>query len=362
MSGTGSDIDGGIASHVGTDVDSDIDLARVQEEIAEEVRRRRAAGDFPPGLEQELDAMFARYAPAGTSDDFDDVLAAAEAQSFIHADVPTASQRRPLGYVKRALRKVMAWYMRFLAQQVTAFAGTVTRAVALLGHRVESLERVTLVRRPALVAPAVDASAVVVPALAGTRGRVLHAECGDGALVRALVDAGVDAYGVEPMEAAAAEASDAGLDVRTDTALAHLRKLGDAALAAVVLSGCTDTLAAGDRLAVIGEAARVLAPGGALVVVSAGPRAWARGVGAVVADLSPGRPWHPETWAHVLSEHGLVAGRTCPLPSGSSPRAPLAPVPAATPAADVLNANLERLNAELFADDAYAVVAERPTP
>jgi hypothetical protein len=343
-----------------SDVGSGIDLARVQEEIAEEVRRRRAAGDFPPGLEQELDAMFARYAPAGTSDDFDDVLAAAEAQSFIHADVPTASQRRPLGYVKRALRKTMAWYMRFLAQQVTAFAGTVTRAVALLGHRVESLERVALVRRPALVAPAVDATAVAVPALAGARGRVLHAESGDGALVRALVDAGVDAYGVEPVEAAAVAASEAGLDVRADTALSHLRKLGDAALAAVVLSGCTDTLAPGDRLAVISEAARVLVAGGVLVVVSAGPRAWARGVGAVVADLSPGRPWHPETWSHVLRQHGLAVARTCAVPSAAPPAAPLAPVPAATPGADVLNANLERLNAELFADDAYAVVAERP--
>jgi hypothetical protein len=332
---------------------SDIDLSRIQDEIAEEVRRRRAAGDFPPGLEQELDAMFARYAPAGTSDDFDDVLGAAEAQSFIHADVPTASQRRPLAYVKRVLRKTMAWYVRFIAQQVTAFAGTLTRAVALLGHRVESLERVTLVARPPLPAPSVDASAVLVPALTGVRGRVLHAECGTGALVQALVAAGVDAYGVEPVEADAVDAAQSGLDVRVDTALAHLGKLAQAALGGVVLSGCVDWLAPGDVLLLVSTAARALVPGGVLAVTSVGPRA----VSPVVADLSPGRPFHAETWRHVLSQQGLAVSRVAAL-SGPSPV--LAPVPASTPGADVLNANIERLNAELFAGDAYAIVAHKP--
>ena len=340
-----------------TETGSDIDLARIQEEIAEDVRRRRAAGDFPPGMEQELDAMFARYAPAGTSDDFDDVLSAAEAQSFIHAEVPTASQRRPLGYVKRLLRKTMAWYMRFLAQQVTAFAGTVTRAVALLAHRVDSLERVTLVTRPQVEPPSVDASATVLAALSGTRGRVLHAECGRGALLRSLVDGGVDAYGVEPVEAAADAALQSGLDVRADTALAHLQKLPEGALGGVVLSGCSDWLAPGDLLAVASLAARALAPGGVLVVVSVGPRAWARGLGAVVADLSPGHPLHAATWRHLLSERGLSVERVTPLATRTSG---LSPVPGATPGAEVLNANLERLNAELFTDDAYAVVACKP--
>jgi SAM-dependent methyltransferase len=340
-----------------TDIGSDIDMARLQEEILEEVRRRRASGDFPPGLEQELDAMFARYAPAGTSDDFDDVLSAAEAQSFIHADVPTGSQRKPLGYVKRVLRKTMAWYMRFVAQQVTAFAGTVTRAVALLAHRVDSLERVTLVSRPSLVAPLVDASGAVVPLLAGVPGRVLHAECGSGTLLRALVGSGVDAYGVEPVEAAADLALQAGLDVRVDSALSHLQKLSDGTLGGIVLSGCTDWLAPGDLLAVASLAARALVPDGVLVVVSMGPRAWARGHGAVVADLSPGHPLHPETWRHVLSERGLTVSHVVGLwPAGTV----LSPVPVGTPGAEVLNTNIELLNASLFTDDAYAVVARKP--
>ena len=33
--------------------------------------------------------------------------------------------------------------------------------------------------------------------------------------------------------------------------------------------------------------------------------AWAGTVPPVVADLSPGRPLHPETWAHLLVEGGF---------------------------------------------------------
>jgi SAM-dependent methyltransferase len=345
-----------------------VDLSNLQAEIAEEVRHRRATGDFPPGLERELDAMFAKYAPAGASDDFDDVLAAAETQSFIHADVPTASRRPPLAFVKRALRKVMAWYVRFVAQQVTAFAGSITRAVSLLGHRVDVLETVTLIADDQTLAEVRDRRAdadltpwadVVVAALAGVSGRVLHTECGAGGLLRALVEAGLEGYGVEPDEALTVDASRSGLDVRADTAIAHLRKLPDDTLGGVVLSGCVDALPVGEVLAIAARAAAVLVPGGVVVVLSAGPVAWARDRDPVIVDLTPGRPLHAETWRHVLTTRGLTVERIAPLASATPPE-PLAPVPDSTPGADVLNANIDRLNRVLFADDAFAVVARKP--
>ena len=345
-----------------------IDLGRLQAEINEEVRHRRATGDFPPGLERELDAMFARYAPAGTGDDFDDVLASAQTQSFIHADVPTSSRRAPFAIIKRALRMAMAWYVRFVAQQVTAFAGTITRAVALLARRVDALETLTVSPADRAVArrdlsPWAD---IVVTALAGIRGRVLLTECGDGALIRSMLSAGVDAYGVEPSEELTAEAAGAGLDVRTDTAIRHLRKVPDESLAAVVLS--VDTLPTGEVVAIAGRAVDALAPGGTLMVLSAGPLAWARSVDPVVADLSTGRPLHPATWRHILEGRRVTVERvvaptaaagatTAATAAGDG--AALAPLPAGVPGADVLNANIERLNAVLFADDGYAVVGRK---
>jgi hypothetical protein len=341
-----------------------VDLARVQAEIAEEVRRRRAAGDYPPGLERELDAMFARYAPASASDDFDDVLAFAETQSFIHADVPTASRRAPLAYVKRVLRTFMAWYVRFLAQQVTAFAGAITRAVSLLGRRVDALETATAVtpeRSRVRGDPAGPDLApwlpLVVDAVTDAPGRVLHAEAGNGRLVHALCDSGVDAYGVEPVEETGLEAARAGLDVRTDDVLTHLRNVPDGALGGVVLSGCIDRLPLGEVLAITDRATAALAAGGVVVVLSAGPGAWARGLDPVVADLAPGRPLHPETWVHLLSVRSLAVD---PVRAGPGRSGILEPVPDTTPGAAVLNANAERLERLLFGPGPYAVIAHRP--
>jgi hypothetical protein len=344
--------------------DEPIDLGRIQAEINEEVRRRRAAGDFPPGLERELDGLFARYAPAASGDDFDEVLNSAETQSFVHADVPTESRLRPLVYAKRALRKLMAWYLRFVVQQVTAFAGAITRAVRLLGQRVTTLETVTVVAAERTLAeirerragPDLTAFAdLVVAELAGAERRVLHTECGAGELLLTLAGKGADVYGVEPVETLVTEASRAGLDARADGALAHLRAVPDASLGGLVLSGCVDALPLGEVLQLADRAAAVLAPGARLVLLSSGPAAWARRLDPVVADLAPGRPLHPETWCQLLEARGLTSVRVETVGGPVLDR-----VAPDTPGADVLNANTERLNRLLFEPSAYAVVATRP--
>jgi hypothetical protein len=327
---------------------SSIDLVKVQAEINEEVRRRRAAGDFPPGLERELDTIFARYAPAGTSDDFEEVLSQAETQSFVHADIPIASNVPGVAQVKRVLRKLMAWYMRFLAAQVTAFAGAVTRAVKLLSMRVDTLETVTLIAgertlgevRERRAGPDLRAWAELVTSLR-MAGRVLHTECGSGDLLGPLVEGGADAYGVEPVEALAMEASRAGLDVRADDCLVHLRALPDTSLGGLVLSGAVDALPLGQILEVADRAAAAVAVGGTVVVISAGTPA-----DPVVADLAPGRPLHPETWVHLLAERGLS---DVVVHRGTHDR-----FPADAPGADIINAALDRL-----LTGPYAVVARK---
>jgi len=342
-----------------------LDLSRIQADINEEVRRRRASGDFPPGLERELDAVFARYAPAGVGDDFDAVMDSAETQSFVHADVPTGSRVPAAAYVKRFVRKLTGWYARFLTQQITAFNGAITRAVRLLGARVDDLEVITVRAGERSLAeirdhrPSPDLSGwveLVVAEMAPGRGRVLHTECGAGATLIALAAAGVDAYGVEPVEKLAVDASQSGLDVRGDDALAHLRALPESGLGGLVLSGCVDNRALGELLEIADRAAAVVAPGGRVVVLSEGPAAWARHTDPLVADLAPGRPLHPETWCHLLGERGF---RDLRVDTGSSAGEALRTVPADVGGADVLNANIERLNRLLFTPSAYAVVATR---
>src|SRR5207248_9156492 len=176
--------------------------------------------------------------------------------TFIDVLAPYESSRPVVPLFKRVVRKVILWVVRYVAQQVSGFAQAITRAVRLLGERVDALEEAVPTRASAAVrTAAVPAttpdplhwSDVLVPVVvaAAPPGRVLHAESGDGWLVEALVAAGIDAYGAEPVEERSLAASERGLEIRTDTAAAHLARLEDGSLATVILSGCVDRLPLG---------------------------------------------------------------------------------------------------------------------
>lgn len=284
-----------------------IDHAELLAEIDAEVRRRRESGDLPPDFERELDLVFARFAPVhAVGDDFAQVLERTEQSTHVDVLAPVASRTPGVGFAKRVIRKAIIWEMRHVAQQVSTFAFGVTRAVRLLGQRVDHLEQSApgaggrLLAMARAASPPVDVGrwgSVVLDAVKGAPGRVLHTECGDGALVAHLVEAGVDAYGVDPVE----QAVPPGLEVRVDEGFDHLRALGDGSLGAVVLSRCVDLL----PLGVLADMARTVrakvAPGGVAVVLSSRPDSW----NGVAADLAPGRPLTPRTWGQLFEAGGL---------------------------------------------------------
>jgi SAM-dependent methyltransferase len=144
----------------------------------------------------------------------------------------------------------------------------------------------------------------VASLLAGSEGRVLHAECGNGWLVQALTDAGCDVYGVDADRAAVP--IDSELELRVDDPLDHLGVLPDGALGALVVSGIVDRFPAPALTSLVSLARARVAPGGRFVVVGTDPRTWRAGVDPVLADLSPGRPLYAETWSHLLSAHGFA--------------------------------------------------------
>jgi SAM-dependent methyltransferase len=296
-----------------------IDLQQVLREIDEEVKARRASGDFPPGLERDLDLTFARFAPAAVSgDDLAGLIEAAERTSFVDPDPPTGSRLPPAALLKKVQRKLLGWYFRYLSQQVTAFGGSVVQVLRQLARRLEAVERAVPGVDPATVAAARGASTpaaagdlagVITAALAGVTGRVLVTEAGDGSLVRLLGDAGADAYGVEPRLELAESAALSGLEVRDDEPLVHLAAVAHEALAALVLLGCTDRSAQASQVSLIAEAARTLTPGGTVVILGTNPDAWGRDTDPVEADLAPGRPFHAATWVHLLEARGFTGAR-----------------------------------------------------
>ncbi len=254
--GTGSsDADAGFAS--------DDDAARryldeVQREIDDEVRRRRASGDLPLDVERDLDQQFLRHSPlGGRGAALRDMLRLVDASVFIDPVVPVDSRRPGGATVKRGLRSLSLWYLRYVTHQVSEFATAVSRALHVLDAQVTDLRRTVdafpvapsvVVEVPWAHHPSVWWVGAVTGGLAGQPGRVLHGACGDGWLVSALVDGGVDAYGVDPRSRVSATRELDTLDLRVEDVSEHLGAVAPGTLRAVVLSGVVEGSGYGERV------------------------------------------------------------------------------------------------------------------
>lgn len=341
-------------------------LAEVMEEIDAEVRRRRASGDLPAGLERQLDELFLEFSPVGLQgkERLRENLALVDGSAYVDISVPTASERKVGVYVKRLIRKSMGWYIGFIVHQLVKFAWSVSRMFHLVVDHIEDLEStIETIRIPELpptAAPVSDSGSawwaeVAVASLAGLGGRVLHGECGTGSLVQQLVDAGVDAYGVDPSELAIEPAVDRGLDVRSESVLDHLEVVAEEALDGIVLSGSIQWLHPNQRDRLVSLASSRLAIDGVLVIHSCTPEGWQRGTSPVVADLSPGRPIHAETWTHVLGGRGLT---TRAVHEGGEDRR-IDRLDPSVPGAGTVNAAVDALNQLLLGPGEFVLVAVR---
>ena len=344
----------------------EIDLDRVRAEIDQEVRRKRASGELPADLERELDLVFARFAPVdAVLGDFDSVMARVDELTQIDLVAPLDTTNPAVAFVKRAIRKTIRWYLRWVASQVSGLGHALGKAVRLLADRVGALEQAvpppggTVAREARLAGGEPDLSeweSLLVALLNDAPGRVVHAEAGRGTLVARLLARGVDAYGVEPVEALAQRADEDGIEVRLDPVAAHLRALTDGVLGGLVLSGCVDRLPPGALVELAELAAAKLARGGRLVVIGTNPSVWGRERDPIGADLAGGRPIHAQTWRHLLEARGFSDLKVA---EAQASEVRLSPVPGSDAGANVINANLERLNELLFPPRAFAVTGVR---
>ena len=290
-------------------------VAQVMAEIAEEVRLRRASGDLPPKLERELDELFLAHSPvAGRGGDLADALRMVDAATFIDPVVPVESERAAGAFVKKGMRSLLLWYVGWVTHQMSQSASAVSRALHIVDDRLGELERQVEGQRvpPAGVVefPGLDAEAwwvePAVAAVAKATGRILHAACGDGWLVRRIVEAGGDAYGVDPRARIVDGASSARSTCapRRRRSTCGGRRGGPGRRRA---DGTVDGMAGAERghlLGAIGTAAgtgrhagRPLGDPAGLGGPDAPPE----------ADLAPGRPLRPDAWCRLLEQHGYEA-------------------------------------------------------
>jgi hypothetical protein len=199
--------------------------------------------------------------------------------------------------------------------------GHVVEAFRFLSARVETLEaRLAAQDRP------VDGAAWLVPArvigeLAGPvaahvvarspGGMIVHADCGDGDLLRLLADSGVEAHGVEPRGALAVRAIERGCSVTIAEASEHVGSGAEGSTGGLVLSGVVDRLPLHALLPLLTRSRRMLRRGAPLVVISE-PVASVEGRDETARDLVDGRPLHQATWELLLARAGFV--EVAPLP------------------------------------------------
>ncbi len=134
---------------------------------------------------------------------------------------------------------------------------------------------------------------------------VLHGDCGEGDLLSALADAGVDAVGVEPRGRVALIALERGHEVAINELTDELPRLPPGSLGGLVLSGVVDRLPLHAVIDLLAHARRVLAPGAPLVVVSSEPAEAEARWDAAARDLVGGRPVHAPTWQVLLERAGF---------------------------------------------------------
>jgi hypothetical protein len=333
------------------------DARTLMAEIEAEVRAKRRSGEIPESLERELEGAFDAVAPPGaTGAGFDTVVDQAARHAIVDYDVAIVGSR-PLRFLKRAVKTLTAWYLIYVGRQLVAFAGTTLRALRILGGRVDALEqrspatdpRALSTRSPADLDDVSAWADVCVGALRGASGRVVHAECGNGALLDALAAAGIDAYGVDPRTDAAGISDAHRVEARTEDALEHLRSVSADGLGGIVLSGCVDRLVLGDKIELVEQAVRTVVSGGTVIVIGRDPRATVGERDEIAADLAPGGPMRAITWAHLLGRAGCLDVAT----HAGSIALPPELVDARDPA-------LRALAERVCAPRDYAVVARRP--
>jgi O-antigen chain-terminating methyltransferase len=202
-------------------------------------------------------------------------------------------------------------------------------------------------------------------------GDVLDVGCGRGEFLQLLSDRGVTARGVDVNHEMVESCRARGLHVVEGDAVDHLRALPDSSLGGLFAAQVVEHLEPDHLLRLLDAACSKLKPGAPIVLETINPACWAAFFESYIRDLTHVRPVHPETLKYLLEASGF--GRVeiryrAPYPDAAK----LQSLQAASPSADapetawalndlreLVNANVEKLNARLFTYFDYAAIGRR---
>ena len=204
------------------------------------------------------------------------------------------------------------------------------------------------------------------------RSDVLDIGCGRGEFLRLLKDNNVTARGIDLNHAMVAHCREEGLDASEGDALEYLHALPANALGGLMAAQVVEHLQPDYLIQLLQEAYRVLRPGSPIVLETINVASWYAFFSSYIRDITHARPLHPDTLRFFVLAAGFLDAEirfTAPVPDEDK----LRPAPrevravdlrttgvegrAVLELADAFDANVERLNHQLYGPHDYAVVA-----
>jgi SAM-dependent methyltransferase len=203
-----------------------------------------------------------------------------------------------------------------------------------------------------------------VQEFAGARD-VLDVGCGRGEFLDLLRAAGATARGLDLNHEMVEICRERGLAAEENDALGYLQSLPDASLGGLFAAQVVEHLEPSYLMRVLDLAYHKLRPGSRIILETINPACWFAFFESYIRDLSHVRPIHPDTLKYLLSASGFQRVEIryrAPYPEAEKLQRLMvgddAPV-VLRDAAEILNGNMERLNALLFTYLDYAAVATR---
>ncbi len=192
---------------------------------------------------------------------------------------------------------------------------------------------------------------------------VLDVGCGRGEFLDLLRQRGVAARGLDLNHEMVEVCRARGLDVAEGDAASYLEGLPDGSLGGLFAAQVVEHLQPGYLLRFLELAHHKLRPDSPLVLETLNPACWVAFFESFIRDVTHVWPLHPDTLRYLVLASGFSQARIeyrSPVPPHDKLQTIAAPPDSPLQdGIDVLNANVEKLNARLFTYLDYAVVARR---
>lgn len=388
------------------------DLETLLSRLKDRVEQRRAVGDYPAGLQDDLDRHFGRMVDDGrepaTHGHLYELVARlkgaahfAVEESVYHSQVPGGEKAHRLvgrlvtRYVDGLIEQLKVYSIvvnALLKQLVDAvqdppphFHGDLWGHIDTLGDRVARYERnpavvANLARRVEALEQA-EARRDFRPwydntrfedAFRGSRQEmldqygdlaarfdgcspVLDIGCGRGEFVELLIGRDIDATGIEIDRALVESVRAAGLPVQHGDGVVALANVDDGSLGGLSLIQVIEHLSSQQAVDLVALAAAKLRPGGKVVIETVNPQSLYVFAHAFFLDPTHSKPVHPAYLTFLFREAGFaevdIDWRSPP------PQEEVLVAPASGGGEG--SENVRRLNQLLFAPQDYALVATR---